>query len=75
MLQSLVLKIIFNLHGFHLKYPDICMNLNKLAYVKEDNYLGVIVWNDLKVDEDILRHLRNFYARTNSIIRNVTTIL
>ena len=45
------------------------MNLNKLAYVKEANYLGVIICNDLKDDGDILRHLRNFYARSNSIIR------
>ena len=45
------------------------MNLNKLAYVKQVKYLGVIVCNDLKDDEDILRHLRNFYARSNSIIR------
>ena len=69
------LCMVFNLCGFHLKYPDICMNLNKPAYVKEAKYLGVIVCNDLKEDEDILRHLRNFYARSNSIIRNVITIL
>ena len=45
------------------------MNVSKLAYVKEAKYLGVIICNDLKDDGDILRHLRNFYARSNSIIR------
>ena len=29
----------------------------------------MIVCNDLKDDEDIMRHLRNFYANSNSIIR------
>ena len=45
------------------------MNVNKLAYVKEAKYLDVIICNDLKDGGDILRHLRNFYARSNSIIR------
>ena len=35
------------------------MNVNKLEYVKEAKYLGVIICNDLKDDGDILRHLRN----------------
>ena len=47
------------------------MNINKLAYVKEAKYLGVIICNNLKDDADILRHLRNFYGRSNSIIRSV----
>ena len=38
-------------------------------YVKEAKYLGVIIFNDLKDDGDILRHLRNCYTRSNSIIR------
>ena len=45
------------------------MNLNKLAYVKQVKYLGVIVY--LKDNEDILRHLHNFYARSISIIRTI----
>ena len=45
------------------------MNVNKLAYVKEAKYLGVIICNDRKDDGYILRHLRNCYARSNSIIR------
>ena len=63
------LCMVFKPRGFKLKCPDIYMNVNKLAYVKEAKYLGVIICNDLKDDGDILRHLRNCYARSNSIIR------
>ena len=63
------LCMVFKPRGFNLKCPDIYMNVNKLAYVKEAKYLGVIICNDLKDDGDILRHLRNCYARSNSIIR------
>ena len=64
------LCIVFKPRGFNLKCPDIYVNVTKLAYVKEAKYLGVIICNDLKDDGDILRHRRNFYARSNSIIRN-----
>ena len=63
------LCMVFKPRGFNQKCPDIYMNVNKLAYVKEAKYLGVIICNDLKDDGDILRHLRNMYARSNSIIR------
>ena len=63
------LCMVFKPRGFILKCPDIYMNVNKLAYVKEAKHLGVIICNDLKDDGDILRHLCNFYARSNSIIR------
>ena len=72
-MQSLALKMMLNItlssrcvwssikpRGFNLKCPDMYMNLNKLAYVKEANYLGVIICNDMKDAGDILRHLRNF---------------
>ena len=50
------------------------MNVNKLAYVKEAKYLGVIICNDQKDDGYILRHQGNFYARTNRTIQNFTTV-
>ena len=65
------LCMVFKPRGFNLKCPDIYMNVNKLAYVKEAKYLGVIICNDLKDDGDILRHLRNFYARSSE---NFTTV-
>ena len=48
--------------------PDIYMNNAKLKYVEKAKYLGVIICNNLKDDEDMLRHLHSFYARSNSII-------
>ena len=55
--------------GIHLKCPDSYMNNNKLVFVENTKYLGVVICNDLKDDEDMIRHLRSFYARSNSIIR------
>ena len=71
--QSLVLKIMLNI-TLSSRYVwssnvQIYMNVNKLAYAKEAKYFGVIICNDLKDDGDILRHLRNFYARSSTIIR------
>ena len=54
------LCMVFKPRGFNLKCPDMYMNLNKLAHVKEAKYLGVIICNDLKDDG---------YTRSNSIIR------
>ena len=48
--------------GFHLKCPDIYMNNNKLVFVEKTKYLGVMICNDLKDDEDMFRHLYNFYV-------------
>ena len=60
--------------GFYLKCTNIHMNLNKLAYLNQANYLDVIVIILLKDDEDIfLRLLCNFYAKSNSIIRKCST--
>ena len=60
--------MVFKPRGFHLKCPDINVNFDKHAYVNKAKYLGVTACNDLKDDEDILRHLRNFYARYNSTL-------
>ena len=54
---------------FQLKCPDVYINHNKLDYVVQVKYLGVIICDDMKDDEDMLRHLRSFYARSNSILR------
>ena len=47
-------------HGFHTKCPDIYMNNNKLVFVEKTKYLGLMICNDLKDDEHMLRHLRSF---------------
>ena len=54
---------------FQLKCPDVYINHNKLDYVVKVKYLGVVICDDMKDDEDMLRHLRSFYARSNSILR------
>ena len=66
------LCMVFKPRGFNLKCPDMYMNLNKLAYVKEAKYLGVIICNDLKEDGDILRHL--FMLGQIALSENCTTV-
>ena len=61
------LCMVFKPRGFNLKCPDMYINVNKLACVKEAKYLGVIICNDLKDDGDILRHLRNWTDRQTDI--------
>ena len=54
--------------GFHLKCPNVYMINNKLEYVEKSKCLGVIICCDRKDDENMLRHLHSFRARSNSII-------
>ena len=54
---------------FQLKCPDVYINHNKLDYVVKVKYLGVIICDNMKDDEYMIRHLRSFYARSNSILR------
>ena len=56
-------------HGYQLKCPNVYLNNNKLEYVEQTKYLGVTFFIDLTDDEDMLRHLHSFYAKSNSIIR------
>ena len=56
-------------HGYQLKCPNIYFNNNKVEYVEKVIHLSVFICNDLKDDEDMLRHLHSFYAKSNSIIR------
>lgn len=43
-------------HGYHLKCADVYMDNSKLEYGVKAKYLGVIICNDLKEDEAMLRH-------------------
>ena len=65
--------MVFKPRSFNLKCPDINRNLNKLAYVKEAKYLGVIICSDLKDDGDILRHLI-FMLGQIALSENFTTV-
>ena len=57
----------YNPTQYEMTYVNY-VNNTKLEYVKNAKYLRVIICNDLKDDEDMLKHLRSFYARSNSII-------
>lgn len=55
---------------FHLDYlPNIALSGSILEYVSCFKYLGQIISNTFKDDEDIDREIRNLCARGNSLIR------
>ena len=49
--------------------PRIYLNGNVLQYVNTYKYLGCILSNDLKDDNDIKKTIRGIYARSNMLIR------
>ena len=53
-------------YGYQIKCPNVYLNNNKLEYVEKAKYLGVAICNDLKDDENMLRHLHRFYASCNT---------
>ena len=61
-------------HGYQLKYPEVYLNNNKLEYVEKVKYLGVIICNDLKDDEDMLRHCMAFLQGLTVSFGNFTTV-
>ena len=61
--------VVFKPDGYKLNCPDIFLNDTKLNYVDNAKYLGVILNHRCKDDNDIQRHLRGLYARTNTLIR------
>ena len=61
--------VVFKPDGYKLNCPDIFLNYTKLNYVDNSKYLGVILNHMCKDDNDIQRHLRGLYARTNTLIR------
>ena len=50
------------------------MNVNKLAYVKEAKYLGVIICSNLKDDGDILSIYVIFILGLTALSENVPTV-
>ena len=61
--------------GFNMKCPDIYLNNSKLVFVENTNYLGLAICNDLKDGEDMLRHLRSFYARSTCFMHIVVQLV
>ena len=49
------------------------MNNSKLEYVENYKYLGVIIYNDLTDDEDMLKHNVAFMPGLTVSLKNFTT--
>ena len=57
-------------HGYQLKCHDVYLNNSKPEYVVKAKNVGV----NMKDDEDMLRHLQFFYAKSNSIIQKTVQL-
>ena len=49
--------------------PTVQFNGHNLVWVKEHKYLGVFLSDDLTDDSDIMRQMKAFYARGNTLVR------
>ena len=54
---------------YRLLRPDITLDGSVMEYCESGKYLGVMLNVDCKDDDDIQKHLRSFYARSNTIMR------
>ena len=61
--------VVFKHDGFKLNCPDIFLDGATLNYVDNAKYLGVIMNDKCQDDDDMQRHLRSFYARSNTVLR------
>ena len=50
-----------------LCFPELCVNGEKLAYVKRFKYLGHIITDNNMDDADIQREITNMFIRTNTL--------
>ena len=48
-------------------FPCLKLNNAELKYVDEFKYLGYVIRNDERYDEDILREVRGLFSRANVI--------
>ena len=56
-----------------ISIPCLYLNGNILAWVQEQKYLGVMLSDNQKDDCDVLRQMRSFYSRGNTLIRKFRT--
>ncbi len=61
--------MVFKPARYKLKCPDMNLNGVKLSYVENAKYLGVILNDKCNDNDDLQRHLRSFYARSNTLLR------
>ena len=52
-----------------LCFPELCVNGEKLAYVKSFKYFGHILTDNNMDDADIQREITNMFIRTNTLTR------
>ena len=50
--------------------PTMYLSNCTLKYVAKYKYLGVIICDNMKDDNEIVKQCRNLYARGNTVIRN-----
>ena len=62
--------MVFKPKRYKLFCPSMKLHGNSLEYVSVFKYLGYHFSEDFKDDNDILRQIRNFYARSNTLLRD-----
>ena len=61
--------MVFKPPRYKLTCPDININGNVMPYSESCKYLGVMLNSTGSDDDDIRKHLRCFYARSNTLLR------
>ena len=56
-------------NAIQLNYPNFTLNSENIRVVKEYNYLGCTICDDLSDEKDIDRQKRMLYGQGNTIIR------
>ena len=56
-------------NAIQLNSPNFILNSDTISTVKEYNYLGYIICDDLSDEKDIDRQKRKLYGQGNTIIR------
>ena len=61
--------IVFKPPSYSCKCPPMYIGNDTLDYVDRAKYLGVLITANFKDDDDMKKHLRAFYIRSNTLIR------
>ena len=61
--------MVFKPPCYSCKCPPMYLGNDTLNYVDRAKYLGVLITANFKDDDDMMKHLRAFYIRSNTLIR------
>ena len=61
--------MVFKPPSYSCKCPPMYLGNDTLDYVDRAKYLGVLITANFKDDDDMMKHLRVFYIRSNTLIR------